>query len=207
MFCYNVCIMSDTNTENTFNNEVDQSLAIAKSAIENPIAQDAQILQFPEQPATEQVNALVSDPEQSIVEPENGAESTSPLRKIAIAAGVGVAATAFLGGSIINAFSGDKEPVEPVSPKGVSELSQPYELGKESVEGDKVDTTSEVALLVTENIPGEQGGLDVVAQDIESRTDQNEQDSLSNTVWVPENADVNPAQAGVQLVEPTENKQ
>lgn len=199
--------MSDINTQNTFNNEVDQSLAIAKSGAEAPQVQDAQILQFPEQPVVEQVSPSTSDAEQSIPEPENGVETKSPLRKIAIAAGVGAAATVFLGGSVINAFSGDKDPVEPVSPNGVSEVSQPYELGSESVDGNKVDTTSEVALLVTKNIPGEQGGLDVVAEDIDARTDQNQQDSLSNTVWVPENADINPAEPGVQLVDPSDNKQ
>ena len=199
--------MSDTNTPSNFNNEIDLSLEIGNSAIEAPVTQDANIFQFPEQSVAEQANPFTSDAEQSVPVPENGVETKSPLRKMAIAASVGAAATVFLGGSVFNAFSGDKEPIEPVSPNGVSEVSQPYELGSESVDGNKIDTASEVALLVTENIPGEQGGLDIVAQDIDARTDQNEQDNLSNTVWVPENADVNPVEPGVQLVDPTENKQ
>lgn len=149
---------------------------------------------------TEQAMAVGNIPaEQDKARAEQDAKANK-LTGVALTAGAAVLGAALLGGTIKNTFESNELP-QPQKPVGVSETSVPYELGSESIDGNKIDTMSEVALQVTKNIPGEQGGLDVVAADINRRTDAySEAGDLSNTVWVPENADVSTA-PGTQLVE------
>jgi hypothetical protein len=192
--------MSETNTQENnvtpiteaptakFNADVEQAMALT-APTELPVPQEAAV-------------ALA---EHEVVEASTEPAPTEKKMKLGGFAALAAAGT-FLAGSFMNGISGDKEPPKPEEPVGLSEVSQPYELGSESIDGNKIDTTSEVALQVVNNVPGEQGGLDTVARDINERTEQNETSSISETVWVPENADVNPDKPGVQLVEKSDDK-